>query len=142
MPNSITNEYLENCRRPGSELTAVARKVALPDVYAKSFGSLLLDRPVFVPETEVRGFADDLSALFDLLVSLPERLCDGDLLRFCAELGTDRRLAELMCRGATGRPPLHGRADAYHDGTSFKLLEFNVGSELGGTDSAQVNRSY
>ena len=53
----------------------------------------------------------------------------------------DERLAELMRLGATGHPELYGRADAYHDGTSYKLLEFNVGSELGGIDAAQVNRA-
>ena len=54
----------------------------------------------------------------------------------------DERSAELMRLGATGQPELYGRADAYHDGTSFKLLEFNVGSELGGIDAAQVNRAF
>jgi hypothetical protein len=29
---------------------------------------------------------------------------------------------------------MYGRADAYYDGSSFKLLEFNIGSALGGLD--------
>ena len=54
----------------------------------------------------------------------------------------DDRLAALMCRGSQGPPVLHARADAYHDGTRFHLLELNAGSELGGTDTAQQNRAW
>lgn len=38
----------------------------------------------------------------------------------------DDRLAELMCRGSVQPPVLHARADAYHDGTRFHLLELNM----------------
>jgi hypothetical protein len=140
--NLVTARYVENCLEPGSRLRHAARELALPGIYAKSFGHLQLDRPVFVPEAEITAFAADLAALFDILVSLPARLFGGDLRRYCAALGMDERLAELMCRGADGRRPTHARADAYHDGTSFKLLELNIGSELGGTDTAQVNRAF
>jgi uncharacterized circularly permuted ATP-grasp superfamily protein len=102
----------------------------------------MLARPLFADHDEITGFADDLTGLFTLLTSLPARCFDGDLQRYCAALGMDERLAELMRLGATGQPELYGRADAYHDGTSFKLLEFNVGSELGGIDAAQVNRAF
>ena len=102
---------------------------------------LVLARPLFVDHDEITGFGDDLTALFTLLTSLPARCFDGDLQRYCAALGMDERLADLMRLGATGHPELYGRADAYHDGTSYKLLEFNVGSELGGIDAAQVNRA-
>ena len=141
MPNPLTTRYIDECvDRP--DLGSAARRLVLPEAYAKSYGHLLLDRPLLADEREVNGFADDLVVLFDILVALPNRLFDGDLRRYCAALGMDERVAALLCRGATGQPLLHGRADAYHDGTSFKLLEFNVGSELGGTDAAQMNRGF
>ncbi|MFI8828462.1 hypothetical protein [Streptomyces sp. NPDC053431] len=125
-----------------SRLRHAARGLSLPETYANSYGKLLLDRPLFVPEAEISAFADDLRAVFDILVSLPARLYDGDPLRYCAALGMDPELAELMSRGATGQPPAYARADAYHDGSSFRLLELNIGSQLGGTDSAQLNRAF
>lgn len=138
--NKISELYLTAAT--DSDLRTAARDLVLPEVFAKSYGQLQLDRPLFVSEREISAFADDLVAIFDILVSLPARLFDGDLRRYCAAIGMDDRLAALMCKGATGTPPLYARADAYHDGTSFKLLELNVGSELGGTDAAQLNRAF
>ncbi|HEX6074170.1 MAG TPA: hypothetical protein VFZ32_02775 [Micromonosporaceae bacterium] len=141
--NTVTRQYVEDCLNSGSRLRSAATELALPDAFAKSYGQVQLDRPLFVPEKEISSFAADLAMLFDLLVSLPARLFDGDLRRYCTALGMDDRIVELMCRGAgEATPPLYARADAYHDGTAFRLLELNVGSELGGIDSAQVNRAY
>ncbi|WP_216210953.1 hypothetical protein [Amycolatopsis aidingensis] len=83
------------------------------------------------------SFAHDLEALFGLLVALPSRLFDGDLGRFCEAVGITARQAALMAR-LPDPAPCYGRADAYHDGTGLKLLEFNVGSEIGGIDTAHV----
>jgi hypothetical protein len=140
--NQVTVEYVDECLQNSSSLRRAAAEVVLPHTYSKSYGNLMLARPLFVDHDEITGFADDLTALFALLTSLPARRFDGDLQRYCAALGMDERLADLMRLGATGHPELYGRADAYHDGSSFKLLEFNVGSELGGIDAAQVNRAF
>jgi hypothetical protein len=140
--NRVTTEYVNECFGKSNSLRRAAAEVVLPHTYSESYGKRTLARPLFVDHHEITGFADDLTALFTLLTSLPERFFDGDLQRYCAALGMDERLAELMRLGATGHPELYGRADAYHDGTSFKLLEFNVGSELGGIDAAQVNRAF
>lgn len=140
--NQVTTAYVDECLEQSSSLRRAAADVVLPPTYSQSYGKLMLARPLFVDHDEITGFADDLTALLTLLTSLPARIFDGDLQRYCAALGMDERLAELMRLGATGHPELYGRADAYHDGTSFKLLEFNVGSELGGIDAAQVNRAF
>ena len=140
--NQVTTEYVDECVGKSSSLRRAAAEIDLPHTYSKSYGKLVLARPLFVDHEEITGFGDDLTALFALLTSLPARCFDGDLQRYCAALGMDERLADLMRLGATGHPELYGRADAYHDGTSFKLLEFNVGSELGGIDAAQLNRAF
>jgi hypothetical protein len=46
----------------------------------------------------------------------------------------DQRGAWMRRLLGDGPPPLYGRADTYYDGSSFKLLEFNIGSALGGLD--------
>ncbi|MCZ0982406.1 hypothetical protein O1L60_35520 [Streptomyces diastatochromogenes] len=79
--------------------------------------------------------------LFGLLLSLPERLFDGDVERYAAEIGLAPPLVALLRRAGSGVPAKLGRADAYHDGTAFKLLEFNLGSEVGGLDMDVFNQS-
>ncbi|HEX4817781.1 MAG TPA: hypothetical protein VFV66_33995, partial [Nonomuraea sp.] len=92
-----------------------------------------LPRPLFVDEHEVRAFAADLRRLVEVLLSLPDRLFDGDLRRFAEAVGVRGERGALMTRlGAV--PPVLGRADVHHDGTAFRLLEIGIGSELGGWD--------
>lgn len=140
--NHLTTKFNEDSRSGVVRLHGKTVRDHLPPTYADSYGAVLLDRPLFVAAGEASRFADDLTKVFAILTSLPQRLFDGDLRRYAAGLGMDPGLVDLMLIGATGRPPLYARADAYHDGTSFKLLELNVGSELGGIDTAQVNRAY
>lgn len=141
MSDHVAQSYVVKCLEPGSALRGAVHDMVLPETFAQSYGRLRLDRPLFVPESEISGFADDLATVFRILVSLPERVFGGDRRRFCRALGMDDRLAALMCLGATGQPPLYLRADAYHDANAFRLLELNIGSQLGGTDFAQLNRA-
>jgi len=108
----------------------------LPAALFELASQRLLPRPLFVPEPEMRRFAEDVIALFHLITSLPRRLFGGDFDRYCAELRIDPRRAALMRSLGDASPPLYGRADMYHDGRCFKLLEFNIASELGGIDRA------
>lgn len=139
---SVTARYLAACADPDGALRTAAQRLALPPTYAAAYGELQLARPLFVAHAEIAAFADDLRGLYELIAALPERCYDGDVGAYCDALGIDPRQAELMRLGATGGLELYGRADAYHDGTSFRLLEFNVGSELGGVDAAQMNRAF
>jgi hypothetical protein len=136
------NVYLDECTPVDSRLRYLTQDAVLPKAYAESYGDVLLSRPVIAGHGEITAFADDLRALFRILTSLPERCFDGDLNRYCAAIGLDDELAAVIRRGATGSPTLYTRADAFHDGESFKLLEFNIGSELGGVDAAQINRAF
>jgi hypothetical protein len=136
MADRVSECYVEECLSTKSMLRTVIGDVDLPPALVQSAGQRLLPRPLFVDEAEMGDFADDVIRLFDLITSLPGRLFDADLDRYCAALRIDRRRAALMRRLGGGTPPLYGRADMYHDGTSFKLLEFNIASELGGVDRA------
>lgn len=138
----VTERYIEECLADGSPLRHAVRAAVeaghVPPRYLDCFGDRMMPRPFFVPEDEIRGSAEDLVALFELLVSLPGRLFGGDLRAYCAALGFDDRQTALMLRLGGGRPALFGRSDLYHDGSALKLLEFNVGSQLGGIDQCQV----
>ncbi|MFF8860938.1 hypothetical protein ACF08B_02695 [Streptomyces sp. NPDC015139] len=127
----VTAQYNEAFRAPGSDLPGVAQHV-------KNFPTLVpwhgeyLARPLFVAERELREFSDDLQHLIDILLSLPDRMFGGDLDAFRKVLGISDGRWEAIRRFGDLVPPSFGRADMYHDGTSFKLLETNLGSESGG----------
>jgi hypothetical protein len=140
--NRLTETFLDESANGQVRTRAKELRDLLPPAYAESYGALLLGRPLLVPHEEMVQFATDLTDLFAVLTSLPERCFDGDPRRYGRALGLDERLLTLMTIGATGQPPLYARADAFHDGESFKLLELNVGSELGGIDAAQLNRAF
>jgi len=137
--NALTEKYVAEC--VDGPLRTAVRDATYPPAFAAAFQPALLPRPLLVDEGEIRRWADDLSVIFDLLVSLPRRLFDGDLERYCVAAGIDAQLAALMTRDVTGDPPRFLRSDAFYDGATFRLLELNSGSELGGLEIAAVNRS-
>lgn len=135
----LSRIYVDECRSGNEGLRDVVARAVLPPVYGAAWRRHLLPQPWFVEAKETGAFARDVEDLFALLVSLPDRLFDGDLERYAAALGLTPRHAALLRRSAHGHPAKLGRADAYHDGRGYRLLEFNIGSEIGGMDMAVCN---
>lgn len=132
--NQVTEAYLAECAVPDSRLRHARSELDVSPVKRAAWPRLL-PRPVMVDEAEFGRFGRDLVTVFDLVTSLPRRCFDGDHDRFRAALRIDDRRGALMRRLlGDGPPPLYGRADVYYDGSQFKLLEFNIGSALGGLD--------
>lgn len=139
--DGVTERYLRDCLAPDSRLLTAMRDADLPPALSASSGQRLFPRPLFVREQQIRGFADDVVRIFDLLTSLPARLYGNDLERYCAALAIGERRARMITRLGGATPPQYGRADMYHDGTAFRLLEFNIASELGGAErSGEIPR--
>ncbi|MEU1734456.1 hypothetical protein [Streptosporangium sp. NPDC020145] len=134
MTNRVTELYNEELLRGGSPLAEIDLHDEERFPYLAGIDRRYLNRPVFVGEGELNRFADDVVRAVDILMSLPERLYDGDLDRLCRTLGVEPRRARLMRRLGGARPYRFGRIDAYHDGESFKILEFNATSETGGLE--------
>lgn len=116
-------------------------RLVLPGVYAGSYGGTLLPRPVVLSDAQARRTGDDLLALLRLLVDLPDRLTGG-IAGFAERIRVPAALRPLVTQGDPHRLPLYARADLLDDGTTLRLLELNVGSELGGVDAAQMNRAW
>lgn len=142
MTDRVTDDYIQQCLTGDRGLLdAMSEAVGhFPPKFGAYCSDRLLPRPLFVDRDAIFGFTEDLRVLFDLLAELPGRLFDGDLPRYTAHLGIPERKAAVM-RRFPGKASFYGRADMYHDGTSFKLLELNLGSELGGTDRAEISRA-
>ncbi|MFE3608986.1 hypothetical protein [Streptomyces goshikiensis] len=130
----------ELARRPRADHpTAAAREsVTLALAYQDRF----LNGPAFLSEPERRTVVEDLHTVYGLLRSLPERVFGGSLTALASAVGMDPLQSALITRSArTGSLLPLGRADLYHDGTEFKLLEFNITSALGGFENADINRA-
>ncbi|HZB51150.1 MAG TPA: hypothetical protein VE547_18835 [Mycobacteriales bacterium] len=130
----VTAAYLAECTAPDGRLRHARAAIEVSETKRAAWPRLL-PRPIMVDEAEFRAFGRDLVAIFELVTSLPQRCFGGDFERFRASLGIDERRGVRMRRLlGDGPPPQYGRADTYYDGSSFKLLEFNIGSALGGLD--------
>ncbi|GHG49336.1 glutathionylspermidine synthase family protein [Streptomyces griseocarneus] len=99
-----------------------------------------LTRPAFLEAAEAERLESDLNGVLDLLFSLPDRLFDGDAHAFAAAVGLRPEQARIALRPPVPEPARIGRADLYHDGSDFRLLEFNISSALGAFDTPELNR--
>ncbi|MFE0701050.1 hypothetical protein [Streptomyces sp. NPDC058872] len=137
----LGHAYGEQLARDASSThpTAAARESAsLTLAYQDRF----LNGPAFLSGSERRAVMGDLHTVYALLRSLPERAFDGSITALASAVGMDALQSALITRSArTGSLLPLGRADLYHDGTGFKLLEFNVTSALGGFENADINRA-
>ncbi|MFJ3966393.1 hypothetical protein [Streptomyces sp. NPDC090036] len=139
MTNGITQHYLATVdhRSTGEAI----RKAVDSPLLSTGYGGAFLNRPLFLEHAQQEGLGRDLSALFRLLTTLPDRVADGDLGRYCELVGMTRSQTDAVRRTAGADPVPLGRADLYHDGDGFRLLEFNLSSALGGFENAEINRA-
>src|SRR5882757_1494842 len=135
----VTDTYLRRSLDGDRGLLDAIDNAPFGPAFLAANGGQLLPRPLFVAEDTMVRFSVDLSEFFDLLTSLPRRLFDGDVAAYCAALGMEKQRAAILSR-YPGKPTKYGRVDAYHDGDSLRLLEFNIGSALGGIDRAEIGR--
>ena len=141
--NRVTAAYLAAGAEPDGPLRTAGHHLPFVPSFGKAYGQRQFARPLFVPEEHLRSAAADLTMLHELVVALPDRLFDGDVARLCAELGMGEQLTAFAVAGrARGTTPAYCRPDLFYDGESFKCLELNTGSELGGVDWAELNEAY
>lgn len=134
--NSVTARYISN-----PALVDAVGEADLPPAYRHYWRGNLLSRPLFVPESGLLSCARDAVAVLDLLGSLPSRVFDGDVARYCSTLGIDPTTSGLLASYYDGAPVHYGRVDFYRDSSSFTMLEFNVASDLGGLDNASLHQA-
>ncbi|HSR25146.1 MAG TPA: hypothetical protein VLW53_16445 [Candidatus Eisenbacteria bacterium] len=142
MADSITQRYLDEvAARP--ETLPLLRQLSAgsPLLHVIPFYGRLLLTPMFLSGEEKAGLERDLLGVYRLLESLPGRLSGGDLRRHAGAVGLAPAEADLAVRmAAPWPPPLIARGDLYRTAGGFKLLELNVGSPVGGYQSAELNR--
>jgi len=137
--NEVTVRYLERCV-VDAELREAGIRAPYEEGFAAGVGSGLMSRPLFLPDPLIRAAGDDVVRMFGLITSLPDRLFGGDGARYAAALGVNEVSTRVALRGGLRPPPPYGRADLIYDGTGFRFLEANIGSELGGCHIGEISR--
>lgn len=137
----LTAAYLEEVKRSGACARELIGRQPESQMLNAFYGGRYLSRPLLLGHDECHQLYTDLATLRSALVSLPDRMFGGDLGAFARAVGmTDVQVSAIMrSRGATVTKQT--RADLYLDETGFRLLEFNMGSALGGMDNADMARA-
>jgi hypothetical protein len=140
--NQVTGDYLDDVAGRGEDPGALrAAVLAAADLGPTSYGGRCLTRPAFLDRAERDLLESDLLRLRAALSALPDRLYDGDLGAFARAAGMTEPQVTAILRGRGGAPTQLTRADLYHDGTAFRLMELNIGSTVGGLDNAVLNQA-
>jgi hypothetical protein len=134
--NELTTRFF---RHPAAAQPLTTSALASPLLTA-AYRQRLLDRPVFLDAHQRAGLESDVAAVHDLLVSLPTRLFGGSLSAMGRAVGLSPVQIEAVLRSAAQSPVRLARADLYQEEEGFRLLEFNTGSALGGSENAELNR--
>ena len=137
----LTRSYLQEfgIRAPSCE--EIIKPAQESEHLRVAFGDRYLTRPALLEAERARGLEADLSRLFAMLASLPRRSFAGDLAAMGRAAGMTQVQIDAVRRTTAGHPIQLGRADLYQQASDFQLLEFNIGSPLGGFDNAVLNRA-
>jgi hypothetical protein len=135
--NELTTRFLQH---PAAAARLTRNALASPLLTA-AYRQRLLGRPVFLDAGQRASLESDLGAMHELLVSLPARLFAGSLAAMGRAVGMSPVQIEGVLRNAVECPVRLARADIYQEEDGFRLLEFNTGTALGGSENAELNRA-
>lgn len=140
---ALTALYLDEVKRRGVTATGLVGELPrLESVLLNSFypGVQWLSRPLLTEHGECMQLYTDVEMLRAAMVSLPDRLFDGDLAAFARAVGATDYQVSAVLRGRGTPVSRQGRADLHEDSSGFHVMEFNMGSALGGMEIADVCR--
>jgi hypothetical protein len=139
--DTLTRCYLDEIARSG--VTAAETVGALreqPLLESLRHGQYL-SRPLFLGRQERDTLHADVENVRVALLSLPDRLFDGDLAAFARAVGASEGMVSAAVRGRVGQMSGLTRADLYLEASGFKLLELNLGSVVAGIENADICRT-
>lgn len=139
---TITARYLQEVKASGAGTAELVGASAHTDLLRRLPPERFLSRPLFLGAAERAQLHADLENLRAALVSLPDRLFGGDLGAFARAVGMNDVQVSAILRSRGTSVTRQTRADLYADHTGFRLLEFNMGSTLGGMDNADMVRAH
>ncbi|WP_018353159.1 hypothetical protein [Longispora albida] len=140
--NSLTELYLNEIRDQKLTSADLLPTEQVPHILKAFYEGRCASRPVFLDHAEYTRLAQDMANLHAALTSIPEKLFGGDFAAFARAVGMTGPQIEWIVRSQDGVPATKfARADTYQDGDGFKILEYNMGSTIGGLESGVLARA-
>ncbi len=137
----LTSDYLTKLDEHSAAIDELVAPARASEQLNVAYGDRYLPRPAFLEDHRVSRLAADLSRLHAILGSLPDRLFGGDIAALGRAVGMTPVQIDAVMRTAGEGPIRLARADLYEEAAGFRVLEFNIGSALGGFDNAELNRA-
>jgi len=135
---TLTALYLDEIKRRGHQVSDLVGRQADSVLLNSLYQGRFLGRPLFLGRAERDQLETDLRNLRSALVSLPGRLYGGDLAEFARAVGMSEVQVSAILRTQGTTVTSLARPDLYVDESGFRLLEFNMGSAIGGMDNADM----
>jgi hypothetical protein len=140
--SAVTDRYLEYVREQrigAGELPEIVDRSL--DLVPTSYQGRCLSRPAFLDRGEWTQLERDMANLRAALAALPRLLFGGDIAAFGRAAGMNPDQIAAVQRAQAAQPSDFTRGDIFHDGATFKLMELNMGSTVGGPDVGIVSRA-
>jgi len=138
---TLTGRYLAEVARRGETAADLLAVMPATGMLATKYQKRYLPRPLFLGHAEAGRLNGDLQHIRAAMISLPDLLFDGDLAAFAKAVGLTGVQASAAIRTRAERVTEWVRADLYPDATGLRLLEFNMGSGVAGSDSGEICRA-
>jgi hypothetical protein len=138
---TLTASYLDEVARRGETAADLLAVMPATGMLAARYGKRFMSRPLFLSRAEADQVNSDLQHIRTAMASLPDLRYDGDLAAFARDAGLTEVQIEAALRTRAGQVTDWVRADMYPDAHGFRLLEFNMGSGVAGSDAAEIARA-
>lgn len=99
-----------------------------------------LARPLFRPQVELDSLARDARQVLRLIEEIPHRMFGGSLGDYLEAQGRPPEAIDAILRGSVGHTTAYGRLDTLDSPMGLRVIEINVGSDVGGLDYGGIGR--
>ena len=137
----LTARYLEEVRRQGARASELRGTMPESGLLNGFYFGRYLSRPLFIGHAERDQLHAHLENLRTALISLPDLLFGGDLGAFARAAGAAPVQVSAILRSRSAPVTRQTRGDLYATEAGFRLMEFNMGSALGGMEIADMCRA-
>src|SRR5699024_2411569 len=98
-------------------------------------------RPGLIDSKTINQVGRDSEEILKIITSIPDRIFKGDLTKLCSYLGFSDIQYDLISQTFGDNLGLMSRVDLFFEkNNTYKFLEFNVDSSVGGLEIASVNK--
>jgi hypothetical protein len=138
---TLTAQYLDEVTRRGQTAGDLLAVMPRTGVLVARYDRRHLPRPLFLGHAEADQVNSDLRQLRAAIADLPDLLYDGDVAAFGRTAGLADVQVDAVLRARAGRLTDWVRADMYLGAQGLRLLEFNMGSPVGGMDTSEITQA-